>query len=400
MQRGAENTGESGVARAVAEAEVSAIKQMAILAAGHENVASLTWGLPSFVTPEHIRRAVAVALEQDRSLGKYTLPDGLPELRALVAQRHREQTGRAVDANDNVLITAGNMQGISSALRTLLDPGDEVILTDPGFASHYQQVALAGGVVRPWVLREEQGWALDVDALEGLINQRTRALILVSPSNPTGTVFAEAELRRVAEIVRAHRLMVLLDDPYSLFIYEQRDNYFNLASVAGLSEHLAYFFSFSKVHAMSGWRLGYGVLPTGFKRQMLKVHDANLICAPHIAQAAGIAALAQPAEHIEVFAQILHRRRQLICERLDRLGGVFDYICPQGAYYVFPRILGTHGSSWELAMALLEKAQVAVTPGSAFGPGGENHVRMAYCVEDDTINLAFDRMETFFAGHC
>ena len=384
------------IARNVAGIELSAIKEMAMRGAKVPDAASLTWGLPSFRTPEPIRRAVGRELERDPDIGKYALPDGLPALRRAVVETHRAATGIAVDPEANVLITAGNMQGLNALFHAVTDPGDEIILTDPGFASHVQQIRLVGGVPVFWPLDEMEGWSLDVDALPGLITDRTKAIVLVSPSNPTGAIFPQAALRRVGEIAMARGLLILLDDPYCHFTYENAGRYFNLSAVPELSQHLAYLFTFSKTYAMSGWRLGYMIVPAVLKRQALKVHDATLICTPRISQVAGLAALTGDASHLKQFESVLARRRALICERLDRLSHVFEYQKPEGAYYVFPRIVTEHADSRSFALDLLDKARVIVTPGAAFGPSGEHHVRMAYCVEDDIIETAFDRMEAYF----
>jgi aspartate/methionine/tyrosine aminotransferase len=380
------------VSRSVSRITISAIKEMAMRSARIPGAASLTWGLPSFRTPAHIRAGVAAALESDPDAGKYALPDGLPELRALAARHFREATGRAVDPDANVIITAGNMQGLNALFHTIIDPGDQVIVTDPGFASHFHQIRLCGGEPVHWAMDESRGWALDVDALPGLINERTKGIVIVSPSNPTGNIFSEAQLRRIGEIAREAGVLLLIDDPYSNFVYENRERFFNIASIQELADDLAYLFTFSKCHAMSGWRLGYMVVPQPLKGEVLKVHDATLICTPRVSQIAGIAALSAPPAHVAEFESVLAARRTLICQRLDALPHVFAYNRPEGAYYVFPRILVEHENSVDFAIRLLEESRVAVTPGSAFGPTGEHHVRMAYCVDEDTINLAFDRI--------
>ena len=288
------------------------------------------------------------------------------------------------------------MQGVNALLHVILDPGDEVIVTDPGFASHFQQIRLCGGVPVHWKMDESRGWALDLEALPGLLGARTKAILLVSPSNPTGKIFTEAELRRVGELARERDLLVLLDDPYFHFTYENRDRYFNLASEPALAGHVAYLFTFSKTYAMSGWRLGYMVVSEALKGEVLKVHDATIICTPRISQVAGLAALTGDQGHLREFEEALGRRRSLICERLDAVPHVFDYVKPEGAYYVFPRILVDHADSDDFAIRLLADAKVVVTPGSAFGPSGEHHVRMAYCVSEETIETAFDRIEAYF----
>ncbi|MFM2129296.1 MAG: hypothetical protein RL477_842, partial [Pseudomonadota bacterium] len=305
-------------------------------------------------------------------------------------------TGVAVDADRNVLMTAGNIQGLNALFHAVLDPGDEIILTDPGFASHVQQVALCGGRPVFWAMDESRGWRLDLDALEGLIGPRTKAVVIVSPSNPTGNIFREDELRRVGAIARARGLLVILDDPYCHFTYDHAADYYNLASAPEMAENIAYLYTFSKAFAMSGWRMAYSILPAHLKREVLKVHDATVICAPRISQLAALAAMTEEPVHLPGFVRTLHRRRDLICARLGRVAHVFSYVRPEGAYYVFPKILAPHRDSLDFSIRLLEEAKVTVTPGAAFGPSGEHHVRMAYCVPDDTINLAFDRIEAYF----
>jgi aspartate/methionine/tyrosine aminotransferase len=388
-------TGE-GISRNVARIELSAIKDMAMRSAAVPGVASLAWGLPSFRTPEPIRRAVERALEGDPDIGKYALPDGLPELRVLAAQVHARATGIVVDPDDNVMITAGNMQGLNALFHVIIDPGGEIVVTDPGFASHFQQIRMCGGEPVFWRLDEAAGWRLDPEALAGLITSRTKAIVLVSPSNPTGTIFSEADLCRVGEIALERGLYILIDDPYCHFTYENADRYFNLSAVPALAERLVYLFTFSKTHAMSGWRLGYMIVPGHLKAEVLKVHDATLICTPRISQVAGIAALSGKGAYLAKFEAILGRRRELICARLDRVPHVFQYVKPAGAYYVFPRIVEAHEDSREFAIRLLEQVKVTVTPGRAFGPSGEHHVRMAFCIEDETIETAFERIERHF----
>ena len=384
------------VSNYVLGSEVSAIKEMSMLSASIEGAVSLAWGLPSFRTPEYIRDGIKQLLDSDIDAGKYTLPDGLPELRKLAVSEHIKKTGIEVDADANVMISAGNMQALNTLFHTMLDPGDEIILTDPCFASHIQQIKLFDGKPVYWPLDESNNWALDIERLPALITDKTQAIVIVSPSNPTGKIFSREELQRVGEIARQHDILIIIDDPYSDFVYDNRDKYFNLASVEALKEHIIYLYSFSKSYAMSGWRLSYMVMPAELKYQATKVHDATMICAPRISQLAGIIALSQPSDHKQRFESILDKRRQLICQRLDNLPHIFSYQKPEGAYYAFPRIICEHTSSREFAIDLLNKTRVTVTPGSAFGPSGEHHVRMAYCVDEDSINLAFDRLEDHF----
>ena len=375
---------------------LSGIKEMAMLSARIDGAVSLAWGIPSFPTPPYITEAVIGQLESDEDIGRYALPDGLDELKQLVAGKHRLDTGVSIDADKHVMITAGNMQGMYSLLQVISNPGDEIILTDPCFASHIQQVLLSGGKPVYWALNEAKGWSLDVAALPGLISENTKAIIINSPSNPTGKIFSKTNLLRIGELARSHGFLIIIDDPYSHFTYENREKYFNLATEMDLFENIAYLYSFSKAYAMSGWRLGYMILPAHLKTQVIKVHDLNIICTARVSQAAGIAALRGDKHHLEEFEAAFARRRELICQRLDALPHVFDYTKPEGAYYVFPRILTEHTSARDFCLELLNSSRIAFAPGSAFGPSGENHVRMTYCVNEETINLAFDRLETQF----
>ena len=375
---------------------ISAIKEMSILSAKVPGAASLAWGLPSFPTPEPIRQAVARRLEDDPKIGMYALPGGLPELCEAAAREHSRRTGLPVDPERNVMITAGNMEGLNTLFHVIVDPGDEVIVTDPGFVSHITQIRFNGGNPVFWKMDEASGWQLDIEALPALIGPRTKAIVLVSPSNPTGSILTEETLRAAADIAKKHGLLIILDDPYSYFTYENSDRFFNLATAPEYTDNIAYLFTFSKAYAMSGWRVGYMVLPAGLRDEIVKIHDLTMICTPRISQVAAIAALGAEPVHLAEFSTILGRRRSLICERLDRLKHVFQYVPPDGAYYVFPRIVAKHESAVEFAHFLLNEVKITVTPGSAFGPSGENHVRMAYCVEDDTINTAFDRLESHF----
>ncbi|MDH5472189.1 MAG: pyridoxal phosphate-dependent aminotransferase [Gammaproteobacteria bacterium] len=386
------------IANYAADIRMSAIKEMAMLSAQLGDVASLTWGLPSFRTPEYIRHGIIKQLADDEDIGKYALPDGLKDLRSIVARQHRLSVGVDVEADDQVMITAGNMQAMSSLLHAIVNPGDEIILTDPCFSSHIQQVKLYGGKPVYWPLDEANDWVPDMDVLSTLVSNNTKAIVIVSPSNPTGKIFGQQTLMAIGELAREHGFLILIDDPYSYFLYENRQKYFNLASVPEFSENTVYMFSFSKAYAMSGWRLGYMILPAWLKAQIIKIHDLNMICTPRISQVAAKIALTGEPYHIKEFEAIFARRRALICQRLDNMPDIFGYIKPQGAYYVFPKIRVKHNNAHDFCLDVLYQAKVALTPGSAFGPSGEGHVRMAYCVSDETINMAFDRLENYFAG--
>ncbi|MCK5336971.1 MAG: pyridoxal phosphate-dependent aminotransferase, partial [Gammaproteobacteria bacterium] len=226
--------------------------------------------------------------------------------------------------------------------------------------------------------------------------EKTQAIVLVSPSNPTGKIFTKEELLKVGEIAKEHNIFIIIDDPYSDILYENKDKYFNLATVEEYRDYVIYMYSFSKSYAMSGWRLSYMIMPEELKHEALKVHDATMICAPRISQLAGIVALTGESDHKQQFEKVFLSRRDLIDDRIKNVPHVFESQKPEGSYYVFPKIIAEHSTSKDFSLDLLYNTKVAVTPGSAFGPSGEHHVRMAYCVDEDTINLAFDRIERYF----
>ena len=204
---------------------LSGIKEMAMLSARIDDAVSLAWGVPSFATPEYITNGVIEQLKSDADIGKYALPDGLDELKQLVARKHKVDTGISVDTDKHVMISAGNMQGMHSLLQVITNPGDEIILTDPCFASHIQQVNICGGKPVYWSLDESNSWSLDIDGLSGLISEKTKAIIINSPSNPTGKIFSRENLLRIGEMAKSYNFMILIDDPYSLFTYEHKDKY-------------------------------------------------------------------------------------------------------------------------------------------------------------------------------
>ncbi len=377
------------------ETPISAIKAMSIRGAQFPDAVSLAWGLPSFRTPAHVRDAVAKALSEDPQSGMYALPAGLPEFRMAAARDFERRSGRAVDPDRDLTITAGNMEGLNTLFHVFLDPGDEVVVTDPGFVSHFHQIRFNGGVPINWPMNEARGWEPEPDVLPELISDKTKAIVLVTPSNPTGRILKEETLRAVARIAKEKGLLVILDDPYSHFTYENRASFFNLAALPEVAESLVYLFTFSKAFAMSGYRVGYMVIPAPLRDAIVKIHDMTMICTPRISQVAAQAALEGPREHLVEFERILARRRDLICERLDALPHLFSYVRPEGAYYVFPKVLG-EDDDVGFSHRLLDEAKVTVTPGSAFGPSGVGHVRMAYCVDDSAIEAAFDRLERHF----
>jgi aminotransferase len=388
---------EENISSRVRGMSVSAIKEMSLIALEIPETVNLAWGLPSFQTPLPIRRRLAEQLLSNEMIGKYAPPPGLPELKRKIADRLKKQKGIEVDPQKQIIITAGGMQALMIAWMTVLEPGDEVLIASPGFSSHYEQVYLAGGVPVAVPLVEEENWRLDIEAFRRAVTGKTKALVLVNPSNPTGSVIPEAELRGIAELALEHELFVITDDPYEVYVYDDI-KLFHMLRIPELSRQVIACASFSKEFAMTGWRVGWILAEEGITNQMLKVQDSFVICAPTISQVASLIALEESYEPTLQMVEEMRQRREIICERLDRLPDLFSYQKPRGAYYIFPKILPVQmQNSVDLCVRLLKETGVVTVPGSAFGPTGEGHIRMSYCFTREEINEAFDRIEKWWA---
>lgn len=379
--------------RRVQAIQVSAIKQMPLLARSVPNAVSLGQGIPSYRTPSYIRRAVSEMLSTSDTVGKYSLQPGITDLKYAVGESISRKAGRPVDAEREIFISGGAMEALFAAFVTVIDQGDEVILFDPSYASHIEQLHFAGGVPIYVPLLEAEGWRVDLESLRRAVSPRTRAIVVCNPGNPTGKVFSAEEPQAVADLAIEHDLAVIADETYDFLVYGDTP-YRSIVTFPELQDRLIACYSFSKQFAMTGWRVGYMYAPSEVIDEALKVHDAVLICAPTISQYAALAAM-RGRESAEV-AQLksgLEARRELLCSRLDRMGDLFRYVKPFGAYYIMVRYLGIDASSNSVSVQLLREAGVVTIPGRAFGPGGEGHLRLSYGGTEAEINEACDRIE-------
>jgi aminotransferase len=382
-----------GISDRARQAVVSPIKEMALLAEAVDGAVSLGWGLPSFRTPEHIQNAVR-DLFIDDEVGKYPHPRGLRELRKAISEKFLRKSKVEIDPISEVLVTVGAQQAVASTLQTIINPGDEVILFTPCFSSHIDQVLLAGGIPKYVYLVEDEHWKLPTEEVERAITKRTKAIILNYPSNPTGTIFSESQLREIGDMAISHNFFVVTDETYNFLVYDD-EPLFSMFSIAPLRKNLISCYSFSKEYAMTGWRVGYLCAEAGLIQEILKIHDATVVTAPRISQMAALAALRGPQNCVDEFRIELLNRRNLACRLLDRLGRLFSYSKPDGAYYLFPKINLTGIDSFAFALRLLNEARVVTTPGDAFGPAGEGHLRLCFAVQQDDIIESFKRIELF-----
>jgi aminotransferase len=372
----------------------SAIHEMTRLSKEVEDVAFLSWAKPTADTPEHIKEA-AIAAIRDGLVGGYSETAGLPALREAIAEKLKRDNNIEASSAE-VLVTVGAIEGLSAVVFALLDPGDEVILPSPTYSTHIRQVRIASGKPVFVPLIEEDGFSLDLAGIRKAISPRTKAIMFCSPNNPTGTVLSESQLRGLAEIALEHDLTVVTDEAYEYFVYDGQ-RHFSIASMPEMSGRVASCFTFTKTYAMTGWRLGYVHAQEDLIRQVSKVHIPLAICAPAVSQYAALAALKGSQQCVDEFARHYLDARDLMCQRLDRLDSIFSYQKPTGGYLMFPRILPDEGGdSATFCKKLLKEAGVSTTPGVAFGPTGEGHLRLSFCVPDSEINKAFDRMHAYF----
>jgi len=383
--------------------QLSVIKQMEIRAARYPDVISLAQGIPSFDTPLGIKRRVEKALQRG-VVAKYSLVPGLPELRALI-EISLAQEKMFYDWQKEIIITAGSIEGMTATILAVTSPGDEVILLDPTYTSYRELILLAGCQPVFVSLDESKNWSLSIDKLEKAVTPKTRAILFCNPNNPTGTILGKQQLLAIGELAEQHKFFILSDEVYKDFLYDS-EPFFSLAQEPNFRQWMIRFFSFSKSYAMTGWRVAYLHSDEKTTKEILKVHDSLVTCAPVVSQYAAMGALEMGEGDRENFKQEYLRRRDLMCARLDKLEDVFKYIKPTSSYFVFPSFAPLRGASdgetrnhlnsWDFALELLEKAKVAVVPGIAFGPSGENHIRLSFGRSEEDINKAFDRMERHF----
>ena len=372
----------------------SAIHEMTRLSKEYDDVAFLSWAKPTTGTPEHINNSAIEAIKRGFT-GGYSQNEGLPELRHEIALKlNRDNNIKAVD--NEIIVTIGAIEGLMAAVMSIIDPGDEVILPTPTYSTHIGQVKLASGKPVLVPLQEDNEYALDLEAIENAVTPKTKAIMYCTPSNPTGTVFSEAELRKLAEIALKHNLTVITDEAYEYFTFDNA-KHFSIASIPEIKDNVISCFTFTKTYAMTGWRIGYLHASGNNIAQIKKAHIPFAICAPVVSQYAAIAALEGSQECISEFRNHYFSARNLMCERLDRLNSIFSYVKPEGSYLMFPKVLSCkNNDSFEFCKKLLHNIQVSATPGVAFGTTGEGHIRLSFCVPEDTINTAFDRMEKYF----
>jgi len=372
----------------------SDIRRLFSLAQGIPGVISLGIGEPDFVPPLHVRDAAKQAFDEGKTHYMHTA--GIPELRVALMKKTKRDYGLSYDPESEVLVTVGGTEAIFLALLTLTNPDDEVLVLDPGFVCYKPSILMAEGIPVSVPLLEENGFALNVEAVMSLITKKSRVIITNSPNNPTGSVFSHNDLAELAKLAVEHDLIVISDEVYEKMTYDDAKHYC-LATFPGMRERTIVVNSFSKTYAMTGLRVGYALGPKELIAPMMLAHQFTTACVSGPAQYAAISALEGPQNCVKDMVQQFRRRRRLLHARLNEIDG-FRCGLPKGAFYMFPNIEEFEMSSKEFADYLLESAKVVTVPGSAFGECGEGYLRFSYATAYEKIEEALGRIEKALKG--
>lgn len=369
----------------------SGIRKYFDLMENMENVISLSVGEPDFKTPWHIRDAGIYSLE--KGFTKYTSNAGLSDLRKEITVYMERRFDLSYDWQSEVLVTVGGSEAIDIAIRVFVNPGDEVIIPQPSFVCYAPLVSLVGG--KPVIVetKVENMFRLTADELRNAITPKTKLLILPFPNNPTGAIMEREHLEGIAEVLAETDIMVVSDEIYAELTYESK--HVSIANIKGMKERSVVINGFSKAYSMTGWRMGYAVGPAPVIKQMTKIHQYAIMCAPTTSQYAAIEALRNGDSDIERMQEEYNRRRRLITDGFRRIG--LDCFEARGAFYVFPSISRTGLTSDEFCERLLLEQKVAVIPGNAFGNSGEGFIRCCYAASVEDIVEALCRIEVFLA---
>lgn len=370
-------------------------RKMLALAATLDNVINLGRGDPDLETPQYIMDAAKEGL--DKHMTHYSAWAGMPELRRAVAKMFQKD-GIDCDPDTEIMITVGAQEAIFLAMQSILNPGDEVIVPEPRYTPYDTCITLAGGKMVPCPTRAENGFEVQAEDIEAAVTDKTKAILIVSPNNPTGAVVSRRTAERVAEAAKKHDLLVISDELYGALLFDGVERT-SMASLPGMKERTITVSGVSKTYSMTGWRIGFLCAPKEIMNPMLSIKYAVTICATAISQYAALAALESPESEAAVkeIVDTYDERRKVTMRRLDQLG--IEYTVPKGSFYLFCSIKKFGVSSFEFASSLLKETGVFTFPGTCFGSNGEGFIRLSLLVPVEKINEAFDRIEGYLKAH-
>lgn len=368
----------------------SGIRKFFSIAEELDNVISLGVGEPDFLTPWHIRNTAIDYL--DKGATRYTANAGLASLRAEICDFYARKYNIEYDSKTEALVTVGGSEGIDMAIRSVISPGDDVLLVEPCFVCYRPIVEICGGNVITINTKAEDNFKLTAEEIEAAVTPKTKLIIMLYPNNPTGAVMRKEDLIKIIPVIKKHDLLVLTDEIYSALTYGN-EAHTSIASLPGMKERTIVINGFSKTYSMTGWRLGYALAPAEIISQMTKLHQFAIMSAPTNSQYAAIEALKNGDADIEKMREEYDLRRRYTVSRFNEMG--LTCFEPEGAFYAFPSIKSTRLSSDDFCEKLIMDKRVAVIPGNAFGDCGEGHIRVSYCYSIDNIKKAADRIEEF-----
>lgn len=380
---------EKAISGKVMSVELSPIRRFYNLVASVPGALSLTIGQPDFNTPENIKAAGAKAIAENQTT--YTHNQGFIELRREISAYLRNHYNLDYNEDTEITVTIGSGQAIDTAIRTLIDHGDEVLIPSPGYVAYSACVTLSGGKPVFVPVMFEDGFKLKAEAIKKYITPKTKLLILSYPSNPTGATMDENELDEIAALAIENDLVVISDEIYSELVYNK--SHVSIASLLGMRERTIVINGFSKAFSMTGWRLGYIAAPLAFMKHIIKVHQYNVTCAPSMSQIAGVEALKNSSSKVAEMVEEYNRRRLYCYGRIIAMG--LPCLEPTGAFYIFPEIKQFSKPSEEFCEKLLYDGKLAVVPGSAFGSFGEGYIRISYAYSMEILEDGLNRLERF-----
>jgi len=376
------------VSKKVKELQPSGIRVFFDLVLGMKDVISLGVGEPDFVTPWNIRESAIFSLEEGYT--SYTSNKGLMKLRLQIARFLKSRHGLDYNPEDEILVTVGVSEGLDLVCRSILNPGDKVLIPEPYYVSYPAVVALAGGIPVS-MPTEKTNFKLKPKDIDKYCDKKTKAVIFNYPANPTGVSYTKKELRELRRAILRNKLLLISDEVYDELTYDFEHTAF--VSLPQMKEHALYLNGFSKAYAMTGWRVGYACGPKDIISAMTKIHQYTIMCVSITSQMAACEALVAGRKSLEEMKREYRRRREFVIERLNSMG--LKCLMPQGAFYAFPSIKSTGLSSMDFCQRLLKDQNVAVVPGTAFGPSAEGYVRMSYASSFEDLKEAFTRIENF-----
>ena len=373
----------------VVEIKPSGIRKFFDIVTEMKDAISLGVGEPDFDTPWHIRDEGIYSLEKGRTF--YTSNSGLKELKEEICHYTKRKQGVTYDPNHEVLVTVGGSEAIDIGLRAMLNPGDEVIVPVPSFVCYGPLAEMAGGVPKYLTLKAENEFRLTPEELRAAITDRTKALVLPFPSNPTGGTMERKDLEAIAEVIRRHDIFVMSDEIYAELTYKEK--HVSIVEIEGMQERTILINGFSKAFAMTGWRLGYACGPREIVEQMTKIHQFAIMCAPTTSQYAAVEALRNGDDDVKEMRMAYNQRRRYLLNAFREMG--LECFEPFGAFYVFPCIKEFGMTSDEFASRFLAEEKVAVVPGTAFGNCGEGYLRISYAYSLDNLKVAIGKLAAF-----